>query len=207
MKTFKYTIFIFLIFFISSCSNNQPQIKKNELQKATAPLLSNNALSYEFKLKALNYINQIRAKGTKCSPPAPPLKLNKFLEDAANAHAKDMALNNFLEHTGSGTQTDPAKPTNGIGSIFYERILFFGYPAKPYDLTGENITFTKFKTLRTKNLFKHFKKAVKIFLDDPPHCKIFMNPRFQDVGIGIFKTDKRYYWVLDFGEIKKIKNF
>jgi uncharacterized protein YkwD len=200
MKALKIVLIGFFLTILIGCTN-QPDLKKENIQKAASTLNNNDKLNYSFKLRALNYINTIRANGTKCSPPAPPLRLNKNLEDAANAHAYDMAMNNFLRHEGSGTQTDPAKPVNKIGSIFYERILFFGYPAKPYDLTGENITYTKI-TAKNKDLFKHFKKAVKIFLDDPPHCKIFMNPRFQDIGIGFFKTNKRYYWVLDYGERK-----
>jgi len=195
-----FVFFTISILLIVGCAKEQ-NINIDSKNRANKPFETYS--DSNFKSKAIAYINSIRQKGAPCAPFAPPLRLNSHLEAAANAHAKDMAINNFLKHTGSGTIVDIAKPSNGVGSLFFERIIFFGYPVKPKQLTGENITYTKIKVVGTKDEFTHFKRAVNNLIADPPHCVIFMNPRFQDVGIGLFKTDKRYYWVLDFAEAKK----
>jgi len=157
------------------------------------------------KAEFLDMINSIRAQGAFCSPPAPPLKLNHYLEQASMEHAKDMALHNFVGHSGSGSETDPAKKAPGIGSNFMDRIIFFGYPVKGYDLVGEVAAITKDKK-RKIPINKHLKKAINLYLKDSAHCKIFMNSRFKDVGIGVYKKGKNYYWVMDFGETEKQRN-
>ncbi len=191
-----------LLLILNSCSNNKnlkPSVPKVRYATSIEEL---SPIKYSQDIY-VNYINQIRAKGAKCAPPAPPLKSNYYLERAAFAHANDMATNHFLKHTGSGTQTDPAKKAPGIGSIFFERVLFFGYPAKTYDLVGENITYIKNSIVDgNKNRFASFKKAIDIFLADPPHCKILMEPRFRDVGVGYKSDGNGIYWVVDFGEIE-----
>jgi len=195
MKILKTATAIFSILILSSCSNsNYNQLNKtNKIQKAYSNISLSNFSSY-----TINYINKIRAKKSSCAPATTPLKYNNALEAAAMAHAKDMALNKYLEHFGSGSATDVAKTQNS--SKFYERILFFGYPAKTYDLVGEGVTYTKYKAYKTKNLKKLFKYAMDTLMNDYEHCKIIMNPRFKDVGVGYYQTKDRVYWVLDLGE-------
>jgi len=185
---------------------NENEIDSNTLEAASASLQIpyDASLNISFnKEEFLKMVNEIRAKGAYCAPAAPPLRLNNYLETAAAAHAKDMALHGFLGHIGSGTQTDPAKKAPGIGSYFMDRILFFGYPAKSYDQVGENATLTKDKQNYKFPLKTHFKKALELYVNDPPHCKILLNPRFKDVGIGVYKSGKKYYWVMDLGEPPK----
>lgn len=154
------------------------------------------------------YVNSIRQKGAVCAPPAPPLAYSSALERAAQAHAKDMALNNKLSHTGSGTVTDPAKSAVGVGSSHVERILYFGYPNKVGNLLGENITYVKFKSTGSQDYFTNFKKAIQNLVKDRTHCEIIMNPRFTDIGMGMYKTDDRFYFAMDLGErTKEVKNF
>ncbi len=53
----------------------------------------------------LTKLNEIRAEGGRCGatdyPPSRPLTRSPALDEAARVHAKDMAQNSFLAHTGS----------------------------------------------------------------------------------------------------------
>ena len=53
-----------------------------------------------FRSDMLQRVNAIRAEGCRCGdrlmPPAPPLKWNNQLAQAALGHARDMETNNFL---------------------------------------------------------------------------------------------------------------
>ena len=197
-KSIKYTIFITLIILVTACSStDKTNFKNNSLIDKKRVNLS------PYKAQLINEIANIRTRGASCGGPVDPLSANPKLEAAAKAHAKDMAVNHFLQHDGSGTITDPARKANGIGSNFIKRIIFFGYPAKTHDLVGETIAQTKNSLVGSSDIRKHFKRAIQIILNDPPHCKILMNPRFKDVGIGVYKSKDGYYWVIDYGEVVK----
>ena len=154
------------------------------------------------RYKVLNYLNSVRANGSVCSSSAPPVTFNAELEQAALAHSKDMAVNNFLGHLGSGKMTDTAKKAPGRGSNFYERILYSGYPIKPGSLAGEILTYTKFRIVGSKDPYKNFVHAVNNFLKSSRHCQILMNPRFKDVGIAAYRDNEKIYWTIEFGEVK-----
>jgi uncharacterized protein YkwD len=198
LKSIKYAIFVTLIFLLAACSD-----------KGVDKAYANNAVDKDmvnlspYQAEFVNEIANIRAKGAKCGGPVDALRRNPQLEAAAKAHAKDMAVNHFVQHDGSGTVTDPARKANGKGSTFIDRIIFFGYPAKTHDLLGETIAYTKNSVIRSKDIKKHFKRALQIILNDPPHCKILMNPRFKDIGIGAYKVYNGYYWAIDYGEVGK----
>ena len=188
-----YTAIFAILITIFGCSSSNQVVKNSKVTNSNLEL---KYLDSNFRNKALNYLNSIRISGTKCMRAAPPLKYNIDLEKAAFAHARDMAINNSLQHTGSGTSSDIAKKSYNQGSIFYERIQYFGYPIKAYDLAGETITYTK----ANKDLYSAYKEAIKKLIHDPEHCKILMNPRFQNVGISYYKTKDRYYWVINLAE-------
>jgi len=154
------------------------------------------------KYKLLNYLNSVRAHNNSCGQAAPPVTWNRELELASVAHSKDMAVNNFLGHLGSGKATDPARKGPGQGSNFYERIMYSGYPIKPGSLAGEVITYTKFRIVGNQEPYEHFVHAINNFLKSPAHCHIMMNPRFKDVGIAAYKDKEKIYWTIEFGEIK-----
>jgi len=180
------------------CSTSHHKIKTPKIGTSMQNPKSINTLASNEQRFFINYINQVRAKGAVCSPATTPLNYNSFLEKAAFEHSKDMALNSKLTHNGSGTNSDIARKMPGVGSNFFERILFFGYPAKTYDLVGEDITHIK----NIKDKRESFKKAIEMFLSEPIHCKILMKPRFKDVGVGYYTTKDGYYWTVDFGETK-----
>ncbi len=161
----------------------------------------NSNLVSSIKYRVLNYINSIRARGAKCAPPAPPLGWSDKLEQAALSHAIDMRNNNFLSHLGSGTEYDVARKAPGVGSNFYERILYFGYPIQPNELAGEILSYTKYRIVGSKDPEKGFKHAVDNFLRSPKHCRILMNPRFRDTGIAAYRDNEKIYWVIEFAEV------
>lgn len=184
------------ILIFEGCSNLGSIIPTSHNNRIT----SNSRPYIEYREQMLSYVNKIRAEGAKCAPPAPPLQLNKNLEASAMSHTKDMAINHYLKHYGSGTSLDEGKPENAINSTFIDRITYFGYPVKPNILVGENITYTKFKNTKTKELMPNFKKAVDNWLHDQEHCKIFMNPRFAYMGLAYKKTDDRYYFTMNLAQ-------
>jgi uncharacterized protein YkwD len=193
---YKITLSLFFSFFILSCSS-----KTQKLEPIASNFYSDEFFENQTENYYVNQINQIRVKGSPCSKGSlPPLNFNKNLQESAMAHAKDMALHKKVTHSGSGTITDIAKQ-NGSNSSFIDRILFVGYPANQYDLLGEIVTKTKFKELKNrKSKEKHFKLALKKFINDPHHCQILTNPRFKDVGVGVAKGEDGYYWVINLGE-------
>ncbi len=183
------------------CSVNSGKSVKKENNFPKFSLISNNTYKYQM----LAYMNNIRAKGAKCAPPAPPLRWNPKLETAASYHVRDMVKHNFLSHTGSGTSYDPARKAPGKGSSYIDRIEFFGIPVKPSMLVGENITFTYLRNVKSDKVMPNFKKAIKNIIDDDTHCKIFMNPRFNYIGSAILRNKDRYFFVMDLAEIDESK--
>jgi uncharacterized protein YkwD len=152
------------------------------------------------KYKMLDYINNLREHGTVCSNPSPAINWNRNLENASNMHARDMAVNKFLGHLGSGGTTDLAKRAIGSRSNFYERIIYSGYPVKPGELAGEILTYTKFRIVGNQDPYANFQHAIDNFLRSSRHCQILTNPRFKDVGISAYKDNEKMYWVIEFGE-------
>jgi len=137
--------------------------------------------------KFLAAINAVRARGAMCAPPAPPVNYDNRLEAAARAHAQDMAYHKFLNHTGSD------------GSNFLQRIERYGYPASPGHILGEVLTFTKMSLTNTNDMQTSFERMLENFLQSPNHCRIIMNPRMKDVGVGYTQISTGYYWVMEFG--------
>jgi len=187
---------ISFLLLISGCSSSSSQNGQNSVPSQTGIITTDN------NQQALNYINEIRAKGATCAPAATPLRWNNSLAEAANAHVTDMAINNFVKHSGSGTSYDIAGAKDGIQSSFIDRIKYFGFPFVAGNLVGENIARVSIRKTKTNMVMPNFKKAVSNWLQDPPHCEILMNSRFTDVGVAYYKKDSNYYFVMDLGEIK-----
>jgi uncharacterized protein YkwD len=112
--------------------------------------------------RALQLVNEVRARGARCGErsfaPAPPVKLSEALAGVAFGHADDMARHNYFEHEDL-TGHSPA-----------DRVRAVGYQEK---LVGENIAYGP----------KSADEVVQGWLDSPGHCENIMDPRFAEMGI------------------------
>jgi len=130
----------------------------------------------------LDGVNAARASGSSCGgrrfPPAPPLRWNAALGDAALAHSRDMATGRYFNHQARD------------GSQAGERARRAGYT---WRRIGENIAFGQ----RTPQ------DAVASWLDSPGHCANIMNPGFTEMGAAYGLTPEQQagviYWTQVFG--------
>ena len=127
--------------------------------------------------RALQLVNQARARGVRCGErafgPAPPVRLSPTLEDVARGHAADMATHNYFEHEDRSGRS-PA-----------QRVRAVGYREK---LVGENIAYGP----------KSAEEVVQGWLDSPGHCENIMDPRFAEMGIAYVAgpvSRHGLYWV------------
>jgi uncharacterized protein YkwD len=127
--------------------------------------------------RALQLINEVRARGTRCGErsvaAAPPVRLSETLAGVALGHAADMAENNYFEHEDLAGQS-PA-----------DRVRAVGYAEK---LVGENIAYGPGSV----------EEAVEGWLDSPGHCENIMDPRFREMGVGYASGSgerRGLYWV------------
>ena len=88
----------------------------------------------------------------------PPLELSAVLEEVANGHARDMAANDFLDHTGS----DGSRPS--------DRTTRAGYAWKRI---AENVAAGQTRA----------EDVAATWLESPGHCANLMDPRHMDTGI------------------------
>lgn len=129
-------------------------------------------------------VNQARSKGRQCGtksmPAVPPVTFDAELSEAAQAHAKDMAVRNYFSHDSLD------------GRSFVARIRATGYAGSP---AGENIA----------SGFTTAEATLQGWLNSPGHCVNLMDPDFADMGLGYaVREDPSYstgvtYWVQDFG--------
>ena len=127
--------------------------------------------------RALQLVNEVRARGTRCGErsfaPAPPVRLSGALAGVALGHAADMAQHNYFEHEDLAGRS-PA-----------DRVRAVGYQEK---LVAENIAYGP----------KTADEVVQGWLDSPGHCENIMDPRFAEMGIAYAagRASKRgLYWV------------
>jgi uncharacterized protein YkwD len=134
------------------------------------------ALSPTLATRALQLVNDVRARGTHCGDelfgPAPPVTLSGTLANVALGHANDMAEKNYFEHV------DPT------GQSPADRVRATGYLEK---LVGENIAYGP----------KSVDEVVQGWLDSPGHCENIMDPRFVEMGIALAPghVKRGLYWV------------
>jgi uncharacterized protein YkwD len=144
---------------------------------ASAYVVPTRAQTPVLATRALQLINEVRARGTRCGErsfgPAPAVKLSGTLAGVAFGHANDMAAHNYFEHQDLAGRS-PA-----------DRVRAVGYREK---LVGENIAYGP----------KSAEEVVQGWLDSPGHCENIMDPRFAEMGIAYApgQAAKRgLYWV------------
>jgi len=156
--------------FGSPSGNNAPA-------SATVPAAAS-ARPAQLSSRALELVNEVRARGARCGghafAPAPPLVLSGALANVAFGHASDMAARNYFEHADLAGHS-PA-----------DRVRAVGYREK---LVGENIAYGP----------KSVEEVVQGWLDSPGHCQNIMDPRFAEMGIafanGQSLSRHGLYWV------------
>jgi len=132
------------------------------------------------RARVVELVNAARGKGRKCGSErfaaAPPLIASRQLNEAADAHARDMARKDYFDHRGA----DGSQPK--------DRVLRAGYQSR---LTGENIALGP----------ESAEEVVAGWLASPGHCANIMDSRFQHIGVGLATGRGRgkIYWVQDFG--------
>lgn len=130
----------------------------------------------------LSAVNAARASARNCGdrsfPPAPPVRWNPALGDAALAHSRDMATRRYFSHRARD------------GSEAAERAGRAGYS---WRRVGENIAFGQ----------RSPREAVEGWLDSPGHCANIMNRDFTEMGAAYGVTPERQtgivYWTQVFG--------
>jgi uncharacterized protein YkwD len=128
-------------------------------------------------VRALELVNQVRARGTRCGQrsfaPTSPLTLSPTLATVAFGHAADMADHDYFEHEDLAGRS-PA-----------QRVRAGGYQEK---LVGENIAYGP----------KSIDEVVQGWLESPDHCENIMDPRFAQMGIAYAPgqlSRRGLYWV------------
>jgi uncharacterized protein YkwD len=107
----------------------------------------------------------------------PPLKLSSQLTKSAQAHAVDMAKNNYFSHTGRN------------GSSISDRAKGNGYK---YFALGENIAAGKATPEGT----------IRQWMNSSGHRANILNSKFTEIGFGYENAPNsryRHYWVQMFG--------
>ena len=104
----------------------------------------------------------------------PPVKANAKLQAAAQAHARDMAEHEKMNHKGSD------------GSTPFRRIEAQGYR---YRRAGENIAYGQ----------PDVEGVMKVWMNSPPHKKNILGG-FSQIGVGYATAeDGTPYWCVTFG--------
>jgi uncharacterized protein YkwD len=131
----------------------------------------------------LEGVNAARAAGQVCGsqafPPAPPLRWNEQLGEAALAHSSDMAAKRYFNHTGKD------------GSVVGDRARRAGYS---WTRIGENIAFGSYTP----------QDVLAGWLASPGHCSNIMNRDFTEMGAAYAVTPEQrsgvIYWTQAFGK-------
>jgi len=130
--------------------------------------------------RVVELVNAARSKSRKCGSErfasVAPLGTSRELNEAAAAHARDMARKDYFDHRGS----DGSQPK--------DRVLRAGYLPR---ISGENIALGP----------QSAEEVVAGWLASPGHCANIMDPRFREIGIGVAigRGRGKTYWVQTFG--------
>jgi uncharacterized protein YkwD len=127
--------------------------------------------------RALELVNEVRARGTRCGErtfaSAPPVTLSGTLGTVAFGHAADMATHGYFEHVDLAGKS----PADRVRAVGYRETL-----------VGENIAYGP----------ETVDEVVKGWLDSPGHCENIMDPRFAEMGVAFAAgrgSKHGLYWV------------
>jgi uncharacterized protein YkwD len=127
--------------------------------------------------RLLARINELRSESRDCGgrrfAAAPALTASPVLDKAARTHARDMAANDFMDHTGS----DGSRPS--------DRTTRAGYAWKRI---AENVAAGQTRA----------EDVAATWLESPGHCANLMDPRHSETGIAYAVNpsgSRAIYWV------------
>jgi uncharacterized protein YkwD len=155
---------------------NPPQVQSQSssptpLQTAPpAPVQSTNPDFGAFEQQVFDLTNQQRAQFGLA-----PLSLNLTLNDVAEKHSQDMAINNYFSHQGRD------------GSQPWDRMRSQGYS---YSRAAENIAFGQ----------PTAQDVVTAWMNSPGHRQNILDPNLKEIGVGYYNG----YWTQDFGTAMKL---
>ena len=169
----KHIVFLIAIFFIAGCEVPQ---KKPEVINQNQFLVCESGGAIRKNMVRL--INDVRKAKHRCGKrtffPAGHVHWNPKLGVAALAHARDMAQNDRLSHTGSD------------GSEVQVRVQKTGYRWRAVD---ENLSAGH----------QDSKAVVSAWLASPGHCANLMDPMVTEIGAACFRNPESAYgtyWAL-----------
>jgi uncharacterized protein YkwD len=155
------------------------------VQAAAVPAMAASASCgiADFAAVALQRINQRRAAGATCGSqgsfaPAPALRWNTLLAQAAAGHSADMAAQDYFSHT----SLDGRSPSQRVDATGYT-----------WSAIGENIAAG----------YSGIDAVVEGWMGSDGHCANLMNPNFDEVGMAC-ATGGRYgtYWTQDLARVR-----
>lgn len=131
--------------------------------------------------RVLTLVNQARSQSRRCGneffKAAAPLTLSPVLEQAASAHARDMARYAYMSHTGHDGSTPEQRVTNA------------GYR---WRVVGENVAMGS----------PNADAVMQGWLASPGHCANIMTAEFTEMAAAYAlnpNTEYRIYWTQVFG--------
>ncbi len=143
-------------------------------------VLVRSATSSATARRILALVNQARATSRQCGGTTHqargPLTLDTRLNAAAQGHARDMAANDYFDHTGRD------------GSNVGDRVTRQGYA---WSAVGENIAAGQ----------QTAEEVMRAWLDSPGHCSNIMSGSYTELGVGLATNSaSRYgiYWAQNF---------
>ena len=126
----------------------------------------------------LQQVNAVRARGFDCGGErfgnAQPVRWNDQLVSAASGHSRDMADNNYFDHTSlRGTH-----PQHRVDATGYK-----------WRSVAENIAAGQFTA----------HSVMRGWMDSPGHCRNIMNPKYTEIGVACVQrpgTTYGDYWTM-----------
>jgi len=133
--------------------------------------------------------NEVRSMGYDCGEfgefdPAAALEGNEELHEAAQMHAENMADNQFFSHTYRPPDCNPE--SSDQCHDFAWRIGQTDYQGRP---VGENIARGQ----------QSAQSVVQGWAESDGHCRNMLNPRPNEIGVGVADGPGGPYWVQVFG--------
>lgn len=138
-----------------------------------------------FEAEVLRLTNEARSHSRKCGgkkmKKVRPLSWSDVLAASADGHSADMANSDYFSHYSQS------------GASPFQRMRAAGYS---YRAAGENIAAGR--------SLADPAAVVRAWLKSPGHCKVIMNGKYKELGVGRVEGPGKYsvYWTQNFGARK-----